>query len=371
MGVAFYTSKSNKILSFAILWYFGNLIIESSIIPLDIVFEHRTYLPSIMLFAVLVIYLWKYIPSEKVAAVICCIFIAISAFWTYQRNNTLKDPITIHTDSINKSPNKDRPHSNLGTAYRQDGQLEKALKYFKIALKINPTGELNNYNMGAIIQQMGDSKKAMPYYQKAIEINPDFAEPYNNLGVCLIDQNLLQAGLANYRKALKLNPRHPEAPENIRIAQAGLNKINAGIKKIRLLIKHSPENPNLYAQLGYLNFRKGHFIAALLIYNKARSFQPDHIKSLNGLAAIYTHLKQYNRAIDFLKKVAALKPDESYIPYNIACLFSRQKKTVKAIEWLKQAIDKGYNNMNNLKTDKDLNHIRQTPLFNSIINSNF
>ena len=50
IGYALWTAKKRPVLSFCILWYFGNLVIESSIFPLEMVFEHRLYLPSIALF---------------------------------------------------------------------------------------------------------------------------------------------------------------------------------------------------------------------------------------------------------------------------------------------------------------------------------
>ncbi len=46
LGYSIWVAKRNSILSFCILWYFGNLVIESSIFPLEMVYEHRLYLPS-------------------------------------------------------------------------------------------------------------------------------------------------------------------------------------------------------------------------------------------------------------------------------------------------------------------------------------
>jgi hypothetical protein len=45
-------------ISFCILWYFGNLVIESSIFPLEMAFEHRLYLPAVgpfILFSLLIV----------------------------------------------------------------------------------------------------------------------------------------------------------------------------------------------------------------------------------------------------------------------------------------------------------------------------
>jgi protein O-mannosyl-transferase len=58
IGYSLWTARKRPVLSFCILWYFGNLVIESSIFPLEMVFEHRLYLPSIgpiILFALLVV----------------------------------------------------------------------------------------------------------------------------------------------------------------------------------------------------------------------------------------------------------------------------------------------------------------------------
>jgi hypothetical protein len=47
VGYGVWVARKRPLVSFCILWYFGNLVIESSIFPLEMVFEHRLYLPSI------------------------------------------------------------------------------------------------------------------------------------------------------------------------------------------------------------------------------------------------------------------------------------------------------------------------------------
>jgi hypothetical protein len=58
IGCSLWTAKKRPVLSFFILWYFGNLVIESSIFPLEMVFEHRLYLPAVgpfVLFSLLLV----------------------------------------------------------------------------------------------------------------------------------------------------------------------------------------------------------------------------------------------------------------------------------------------------------------------------
>jgi hypothetical protein len=47
IGYSFWVAKKKPVLSFFILWYFGNLVIESSVFALEMVYEHRLYLPSV------------------------------------------------------------------------------------------------------------------------------------------------------------------------------------------------------------------------------------------------------------------------------------------------------------------------------------
>ena len=74
IGYSIWTAKKRPVLSFCILWYFGNLVIESSIFPLEMVYEHRLYLPAVgpfilfSLFVVRGIEKWKYkLPFLKAA----------------------------------------------------------------------------------------------------------------------------------------------------------------------------------------------------------------------------------------------------------------------------------------------------------------
>ncbi|MCP4622451.1 MAG: hypothetical protein GY850_02855, partial [bacterium] len=41
-------ARKQRLISFCIFWFLGNLVIESSIFPIAIIFEHCVYLPSML-----------------------------------------------------------------------------------------------------------------------------------------------------------------------------------------------------------------------------------------------------------------------------------------------------------------------------------
>ncbi len=65
IGYGIWTAKKRPLLSFCILWYFGNLVIESSIFPLEMVYEHRLYLPAVGPFILFSVFLVRGIDKLK------------------------------------------------------------------------------------------------------------------------------------------------------------------------------------------------------------------------------------------------------------------------------------------------------------------
>ena len=65
-------SKKDKLIAFAIFWFLGTLVIESSFIGLALAFEHRTYLPSVFPVIAIVYSLFRWIKYRGVVAIGLC-----------------------------------------------------------------------------------------------------------------------------------------------------------------------------------------------------------------------------------------------------------------------------------------------------------
>ncbi len=53
VALGFYLARRRPLISFFIFWFFIQLAIESSVVPLELMFEHRLYLPSVSLAVIL------------------------------------------------------------------------------------------------------------------------------------------------------------------------------------------------------------------------------------------------------------------------------------------------------------------------------
>ncbi|MEP6962573.1 MAG: hypothetical protein ABI995_10865 [Acidobacteriota bacterium] len=114
----------------------------SSFIPiLDVMAEHRLYLPFLGL-TLLSVELLRRIPASQ-ATCVGIAAVAICGALTYQRSQVWSSPITLWADSVSKSPRKMRPNFQLGFAYYQKGDCANAEKYYSAAAGIRkPAGNL-------------------------------------------------------------------------------------------------------------------------------------------------------------------------------------------------------------------------------------
>lgn len=145
LGLAAFVARRRRLLSFCLLWFFGNLALESSIFPLEIIFEHRNYLPSTffcLIFTVLVIRGLRLIPYKNLAPAVLLLVALNLSFLTYNRNGIWRDEETLLLDCLQKAPNVARTQASLGYVLMWQWRLDEATRRFQIALRLNPTTDI-------------------------------------------------------------------------------------------------------------------------------------------------------------------------------------------------------------------------------------
>jgi hypothetical protein len=116
-------NRAYRLIAFGIFWFFITLSVESSIIPLmNVIFEHRIYLPGVGFltaltagtFLLLTRFGQKPLPAAGMAGF--AIVISVFSAAAYARNNVWRTETALWQDCVAKSPQKARPHNNLGLA---------------------------------------------------------------------------------------------------------------------------------------------------------------------------------------------------------------------------------------------------------------
>ena len=203
VGLGFSQIRKRPLIAIAILFFYLNHIIESTVIPLELVFEHRNYLPSMFLFLPIATgfkWLYDYRASNKqpltfVLSGFLMLLIVCLGAGTYVRNKAWATEVSLWRDAMKKAPQSARPLTNLGwqLAYGPDAkpsQYNEALKLYKKALTLQKPRSFSEpiimNNMAGIYFKKGEPKKAIDLLEDALIISPDYNRGRYDLAKILV-----------------------------------------------------------------------------------------------------------------------------------------------------------------------------------------
>lgn len=223
LGLGFSQIKKRPLVALSILFFLVNHLVESTILPLEMAFEHRNYLPSLFLFAPIAAALVQaqayYQEHSRFMLVALSVFVILLIIAcgtsTHLRNAKWTTEKTLWEDVLRKYPHLARPYQKLGGFYKEHGNSPAALALYKKSLELkdprpkqSQTLALNN--MATIYLEKGDYGKAIALCQKALSINSDYHYARYNLVLAFINQRLLDKALKNIDQVILKNPDQGE-----------------------------------------------------------------------------------------------------------------------------------------------------------------
>jgi tetratricopeptide (TPR) repeat protein len=235
-------AKNDRLISFCILWYFGNLVIESSIIGLEIVFEHRTYLPSMLMILMVATLVDRYLKSKLLKIALVCAITLVFSAWTYERNTIWSNAVSLWSDVVKKSPRKVRSHNNLGNALKRHGKIEEAIDHFNTALQMNPGYAKAHNNLGTALAIQGKTDEAIKHFGLALYINPNYAAAHSNLGVALASRNEMEKAIVHFKAALRLKPDYAKVHSNLGAALVRQEKLQEALEHFQTALRLKPDD---------------------------------------------------------------------------------------------------------------------------------
>jgi len=279
VGLAVYLAKKDRLISFCILWFFGNLIIESSIIPLAIIFEHRTYLPSMLVFLIVVLVASRYIKQRWFVTGPLCVIVLLFSIWTYQRNDVWKDAVSLWSDNVRKSENKARPRNNLGNALFRQDKLEDSIIQYREALRINPEYSNAHNNLGLALASQGSLQEAINHFSESLRIKSDYAKAHYNLGIALVNNGIIEEAVNHFSEAVRINPDYALAHYSLGVVLGRQGSLEEAIGHFAEAIRADPGYAQAYYALGLALSNQGNFEEAVKHYSEALRINPNHARA--------------------------------------------------------------------------------------------
>lgn len=224
LGLWLLFKQSYRIFGFLLLWVPLTLAVESSVIPLEMVFEHRMYLPSVALAALAIFGLnsaWQSSQRTAIIATVTAItFCIFSIFSTTQRILQWESPITLAESALDNAPNSARIRGNLSMRYLLNNQKIKAQDTAELALYLDQNEPTALETLAILSAENNQHQEANKLFRQAYSISKGYNRPD-----LLFNWGNLQFKMKNYQSAINLYliaiEMHPsDASYHFRVARA-------------------------------------------------------------------------------------------------------------------------------------------------------
>jgi tetratricopeptide (TPR) repeat protein len=317
-------ARRKRLLSFAILWFFLHLAIESSFMGLEMAFEHRLYLPSVCLAMVLALALDRLVPPRPLWQWgLPLILIALLGGITWQRNLDWKDALTIWRDCAQKAPRKVRTHFNLAYHYEQLGQFDLALAEYTRALSLPPDRLLPRVlnSRGRLKQKLKDYPGAWADYENCRQCLPTYPALFESRGNWYSEQGMYKKALTEFNQALKLAPNSSSIRHSRGLCYRKMGQTKLALADFAAALK-SNSFPDLFYNRGLCYFELGQYQQAIEDFSASLTVKPDRADAFINRGACLLRLGQLAAAIADLTQGIRLDPKNPGPYYNRALAYA-------------------------------------------------
>jgi Flp pilus assembly protein TadD len=122
-----------------------------------------------------------------------------------------------------------------------------------------------------------------------------------------------------------------------------------------------------HVQQGMMYIKMKDYDNAIIEFSRAIDLMPNYAVAYADRGVAYMQQRKLNKAMDDLQNAAGLAPGDKSIHYNLTALYCLQGAKDRAFDSLDKAMELGFNNYDALRTDPDLDGIREDPEFRKIL----
>lgn len=153
-------------------------------------------------------------------------------------------------------------------------QYPEALAKYEEILVDQPTLYQVNYNIGSVYRQMGDLDKAREYYEKVLAEEPMNTAALVGIGDLLVDQGKLEESVPYFEKAIG-QTTDEVVPFNVGEIYMSEGNAAKAIEYYKIAAERKPDWPEAHLKLAYAYLNTGDMAAARGAFEKVVEVAPD------------------------------------------------------------------------------------------------
>jgi tetratricopeptide (TPR) repeat protein len=279
--------RQYPLIGYCVLFFLLNHSIEGSIFNLELAYEHRNYIPSMLLFVPVAVaaihasarFQYHVLLSSGVWLAMACVIISFG-YTTFSYNRIFSSELSLWQHAVRRAPLLSLSHNNLGNVYWSMGLRELAQDEFQKAHALDRY--FNLPHKGLVYHNLG----LYAAYQKR-----DYAQ-----------------ALVSFQSAKTFfRGNHKIWYQTARMHTA-LGDYAAASAELAEALTYWPESADLHYLSGLVHVRQGRCMEALTSASKAMAIDPDHLEALTVVGQSHRCLGNPALAIDYWRRFVEREP---------------------------------------------------------------
>jgi tetratricopeptide (TPR) repeat protein len=206
-------------------------------------------------------------------------------------------------------------------------------------------------NTGDELRSQKAFREAIEYYRAAMK-KADSAVLHNKIGIAWLQQVQLKEAQKEFDRAIKMDHNYAEAINNLGVVFYIRKKYPKAIKDYEGALAISPNTASFHSNLGMAYFERKQFEKASAELARALELDP-HIFEHQGFGGVSARM--------------ASPEDRARYAYTLARIYASRGLYDRSLDYLKKAVEEGYNKIQDVYKDEVFAGLRKDPRFATVM----
>ncbi|MCH8889641.1 MAG: tetratricopeptide repeat protein [Myxococcales bacterium] len=258
--------------------------------------------------------------------------IAALALASWHQVGYWRDSVSLFEHTLAAIPKNPKIRYNLANEYRARGDMDAAIRNYRIALETDSESVNTRINLGNALQSKGELDAAVDVYQSALDREPRNANAHNSMGTVLRAKGDVDTAILRYRYAIALDPDFYLAHYNLANALQSKGELDQAVVHYLEALEENVRDPKIFNNLGNAFWSLDRNEDAETAYRVAIAVDPGYYRAHNNLGALLASQEKFDQAIAHYRLAIAASPDYASAHNNLGDALRAQGKLDEAVD---------------------------------------
>jgi tetratricopeptide (TPR) repeat protein len=237
--------------------------------------------------------------------------------------------------------------AKLGEALYRRGELHMARRQFEAAVEMSPAYVDGHAYLGLVLSLLGEVDQATAHLKRAIELEPTYPLPYYLMGVHQVEHGWYITGRSYLEQAHDIDPTNPAICAAIADSYLRSGQPAYGVAEqwLHAAVDNAPDDPRFHLLLAhfYVDYMVDPSSMGVAVAQVAANLAPQSGEAQQTLGWAHYLSGNPDLALEPLLRARTLQPDDPWIHYRLAQVYSALGRHDEAQISYQQAIDLDWN----------------------------